>query len=153
VNNNISSRCFSVNRSFNEATPITAEKVATPIAAEQPRGRLLFITLTRSPFHQTKRIQTIVRQMGFHRMHQTQVLQDTPANRGLVYMVRHLVQLKGLSTAELFPQGTSHLDIGPRLPVKQKSQLYFSRNRRALKEKQLAEAEEYLEKYAHFKQQ
>jgi ribosomal protein L30/L7E len=142
-------RNFGVNRSLMQ------EPVATPKQIEEvPRGRLLFATLTRSHFHEPRRIRDIVHQMGFKRMHQIQVMQDTPHNRGLVYMARHLLSVKSLSTADIFPQGTSHLDIGERLSHKEKARLFFSKDRREKKEKQLQEANNYLnEKYAHFKQQ
>lgn len=145
-----------IHRTFtNTMSRLEEENKQTPNVTsqnEEPRGRLLFLTLVRSHHHEPQRIRNVIHQMGLKRMHQLQVLQDTPHNRGLVFMTRHLLSVKGVSTAELFPQGTKHLDIGERLPAKVKSKLYFQREKKEKKEKQLKEAREYLDShYGHFK--
>ncbi|KAL0482962.1 hypothetical protein AKO1_006728 [Acrasis kona] len=127
------------------------EKVTEPIVGGIPRGRLLFVTLVKSYHHEPRRIRHIIRQMGLKTRNQLQVLQDDPYNRGLVYMTRHLLRLQSISTAELFPQGTAHLQL-ERLNRKQKDKLFFKRKDRQFVQERMEEGTKYLEeKYGHFR--
>jgi len=49
------------------------------------------VTLVRSPIGFNGRQGTVVRSMGLRRIRHTVVLADTPATRGLIHKVRHLV--------------------------------------------------------------
>ncbi len=60
---------------------------------EQPKEKLLRITLTRSPIGYSKKQKDTVRALGLHRMHQTVEHLDSPALRGMVDKVSHLVQI------------------------------------------------------------
>jgi len=78
----------------------------TSVSEGQPRGRLLFLTLIKGYFHETEDIQHCVRTLELRKMHQTQIHRDTPTIRGMVFKCRHLLRVKSVSTAELFPEGT-----------------------------------------------
>jgi large subunit ribosomal protein L30 len=60
----------------------------------EPRAKILRITLVRSPIGYEKRQKATVRALGLRRMHQTVQLSDSPAVRGMVNSVRHLVRLE-----------------------------------------------------------
>lgn len=80
----------------------------TSVSEGQPRGRLLFLTLIKGFFHETEDIQNCVRSLELRKMHQTQIHRDTPTIRGMIFKCRHLLRVKSISTAELFPEGTEH---------------------------------------------
>jgi large subunit ribosomal protein L30 len=54
-------------------------------------GGTLKVTLVRSPigFHRSQEV--VVRGLGLRRLHQTVELKDSPAIRGMIHKVRHLV--------------------------------------------------------------
>jgi large subunit ribosomal protein L30 len=60
-------------------------------------GRLLLITLTKSPIGYSFRQKRTVRALGLRRMHQTVEQQDTPVIRGMIAKVKHLVSVEELS--------------------------------------------------------
>ncbi len=60
-------------------------------------GRLLLITLTKSPIGYSFRQKRTVRALGLRRMHQTVEQQDTPVIRGMIAKVNHLVSVEELS--------------------------------------------------------
>ena len=49
------------------------------------------VTLKRSAIGRTERQGLTLKSMGLRRLHQTVELQDTPANRGMIAKVAHLV--------------------------------------------------------------
>ena len=53
------------------------------------------VTLVRSPlgFHNSQRV--VLRGLGLRRIRQTVTLKDTPAARGMIHKVRHLVTVDG----------------------------------------------------------
>jgi large subunit ribosomal protein L30 len=53
----------------------------------------LRVTLVRSPIGHSKRQKRTVRALGLKRVRQTVVHEDTPAVRGMVDKVRHLVEV------------------------------------------------------------
>lgn len=57
-------------------------------------GRSLRVTLVRSPIGFTKDQKATVRALGLHRMHQTVEHQDTPALRGMLTKVIHLLKIE-----------------------------------------------------------
>ena len=58
------------------------------------KGRLLRITLVRSPIGYDRRQKATVRALGLRRMHQTVEQQDTPVVRGMLARVPHLVRVE-----------------------------------------------------------
>jgi large subunit ribosomal protein L30 len=58
------------------------------------KGETVTITLVRSPigFHRDQG--AVVRGLGLRRIRQSIVLKDTPATRGMIHKVRHLVEVK-----------------------------------------------------------
>jgi large subunit ribosomal protein L30 len=53
----------------------------------------LKVTLVRSPNSAIARHQATVKGLGLKRMHQTRELEDTPAVRGMIKAVQHLVKV------------------------------------------------------------
>ena len=51
----------------------------------------LKVTLVRSPIDRTKKQKDTVRGLGLRRLNQTRELEDTPAVRGMIRKVQHLV--------------------------------------------------------------
>jgi large subunit ribosomal protein L30 len=57
-------------------------------------NKTVFVTLVRSPIGYTKDQKQTVLALGLRRMHQTIEHQDTPAVRGMIRKVEHLVQVE-----------------------------------------------------------
>ena len=57
-------------------------------------NKSVFVTLVRSPIGYTKDQKQTVLALGLRRMHQTIEHQDTPALRGMIRKVEHLVQVE-----------------------------------------------------------
>jgi large subunit ribosomal protein L30 len=55
--------------------------------------KTLKVTLVKSPNSAKVAHQATVRGLGLKRMHQTRELQDTPAVRGMIKSVQHLVKV------------------------------------------------------------
>jgi len=55
--------------------------------------KTLKVTLVRSPISAKADHQATVRGLGLKRMHQSRELEDTPAVRGMITKVAHLVKL------------------------------------------------------------
>ena len=107
------------------------QKTNSETATTKPRGRLFFITLEKSPIHQTEDMKESVRALKLKKVNQIQVHKDTPQIRGLIYKCRLLLSVKSVSTADLFPEGTEHLPQHVRLTMKEKNELKI----RAMREK------------------
>ncbi len=60
----------------------------------QSSGKTLRVTLVRSPIGFTKDQKATVFALGLHRMHQTVEHQDTPAVRGMLTKVIHLLKVE-----------------------------------------------------------
>jgi len=56
--------------------------------------KTVFVTLVRSPIGYTKDQKKTVLALGLRRMHQTIEHKDTPALRGMIRKVEHLVQIE-----------------------------------------------------------
>jgi large subunit ribosomal protein L30 len=56
--------------------------------------KTVFVTLVRSPIGYTKDQKQTVLALGLRRMHQTIEHQDTPALRGMIRKIIHLVQVE-----------------------------------------------------------
>jgi len=60
----------------------------------KPSSGKIRVTLVRSPIGYSERQKRTVRALGLRRMHQTVEHADTPAVRGMVASVTHLVQIE-----------------------------------------------------------
>ena len=60
----------------------------------ESKGKVLRVTLIRSPIGYDKRQKATVRALGLRHMHQTVQQSDTPAVRGMLAKVRHLVRIE-----------------------------------------------------------
>ena len=60
----------------------------------ESKAKVLRITLVRSPIGYAKRQKATVRALGLRHMHQTVQQSDTPAVRGMLAKVRHLVRIE-----------------------------------------------------------
>ena len=60
----------------------------------EPTGKKLLVTLVRSPIGYDWRQKRTVRALGLRRLHQTVEHPDSPAIRGMLAKVRHLVQIE-----------------------------------------------------------
>ncbi len=58
------------------------------------KSRILRITLVRSPIGYARDQKVTVRALGLRRLHQTVEKADTPAIRGMVAKVQHLVKVE-----------------------------------------------------------
>ena len=57
-------------------------------------GKIVHVTLIKSPIGFTKDQKATVRALGLHRMHQTVQHNDTPALRGMLRKVIHLLKIE-----------------------------------------------------------
>ena len=60
----------------------------------ESKAKRLRITMVRSPIGYDKRQKATVRALGLRRMHQTVEQSDTPAVRGMLARIGHLVQVE-----------------------------------------------------------
>ena len=61
---------------------------------KQTGGKIVRVTLVRSPIVFNKRQKATVRALGFRRLHQTVEHEDTPALRGMLTAVVHLLKIE-----------------------------------------------------------
>ncbi len=59
-----------------------------------PKGKLLRVTLVKSPIGYSKRQKATVRALGLHRLHQSVEHVDSPSVRGMIAKVIHLVEVE-----------------------------------------------------------
>lgn len=102
-------RQFSCTKHLFDQTNVQKTEQVTTQAV--PRGRLFFVTLKKSKNHQTERIKKVCATLKLKKIHQLQVYRDTPTIRGLIYKVRHLVEVNSVSTAAIFPKGTENFGV------------------------------------------
>jgi large subunit ribosomal protein L30 len=55
--------------------------------------KVVRVTLVKSPIGYSVRHKATVKALGLHRLHQTVEHADTPALRGMLYVVNHLVEV------------------------------------------------------------
>ena len=60
----------------------------------EPKTNVLRITLVKSPIGYSKTHKATVRALGLHRMNDTVEQVDSPAIRGMIYKVSHLVEVE-----------------------------------------------------------
>ena len=58
------------------------------------RGSTVKVTLVRSPVGCDRRQAEVVRGLGLRRIRHSVELKDTPATRGMIHKVRHLVEVE-----------------------------------------------------------
>jgi large subunit ribosomal protein L30 len=58
------------------------------------RGGTITVTLVKSPIGFNSKQGTVVRGLGLRRIRHTVVIKDTPAARGMLHKVKHLVDVK-----------------------------------------------------------
>jgi large subunit ribosomal protein L30 len=58
------------------------------------KGATVTVTLVKSPIGFDGKQATVVRGLGLRRIRHSVVLKDTPATRGMIHKVRHLVDVK-----------------------------------------------------------
>ena len=61
---------------------------------KETSGKTLRVTLVRSAIGYTKEQKRTVKALGLHRMHQTVEHKDTPALRGMVNKIIHLLKIE-----------------------------------------------------------
>jgi len=61
---------------------------------KEENNKTIFVTLVRSPIGYTKDQKATVLALGLHRMHQTIEHRDTPALRGMIRKIIHLLQVE-----------------------------------------------------------
>jgi large subunit ribosomal protein L30 len=59
-----------------------------------PAGSRLAITLVRSPIGRPAKHKAIVKGLGFRKLQQTVIRPDTPAIRGMVHAISHMVRVE-----------------------------------------------------------
>ena len=64
------------------------------MAAKASSGKEIKVTLVRSPIGYSKRQKGTVRALGLKRLHQTVTHVDSPAVRGMINRVGHLVEVE-----------------------------------------------------------
>jgi large subunit ribosomal protein L30 len=57
------------------------------------KGGVVKVTLLKSPIGFNSKQATVVRGLGLRRIRHTVELKDTPATRGMIHKVRHLVEV------------------------------------------------------------
>jgi large subunit ribosomal protein L30 len=62
--------------------------------AKKGEGKILKVTLVRSPIGYPEPQKATVRALGLHRMHQTVEHEDTPALRGMLDKVIHMIRIE-----------------------------------------------------------
>jgi large subunit ribosomal protein L30 len=65
--------------------------------SKQNKKKMVRITLIKSPIGYTVRQKNTVRALGLRRMNQTVEHVDTPALRGMIYKINHLINVEELS--------------------------------------------------------
>lgn len=62
---------------------------------KETTGKTIRVTLVRSPIGYTKDQKATAKALGLRRLHQTVEHQDSPALRGMIQKIIHLVQVEG----------------------------------------------------------
>ena len=62
--------------------------------AKKVEGKMIKLTLVRSPIGYPEPQKATVRALGFHRLHQTVEHKDTPVLRGMIAKVIHMIQIE-----------------------------------------------------------
>lgn len=73
---------------------MTTSRASRAKAATPPAGSRLAITLVRSPIGRPAKHKAIVKGLGFRKLQQTVIRPDTPAIRGMVEAISHMVRVE-----------------------------------------------------------
>ncbi len=73
---------------------MTNSRASSAKAATPPAGSRLAITLVRSPIGRPAKHKAIVKGLGFRKLQQTVIRPDTPAIRGMVDAISHMVRVE-----------------------------------------------------------
>lgn len=77
-----------------KAVPKTAEKTASKKGAKKPvAGKTVTIKQIGSPIRRAPDQRQTLIGLGLNKMHKVRTLEDTPSVRGMIYKVRHMVQV------------------------------------------------------------
>lgn len=77
-------------------TAAPAKKAAAPKKeAKKPSGKTVTVTQIYSPNSREQWQRDTLKGLGLNKMHRTRVLEDTPAVRGMINRVKHLVKVEG----------------------------------------------------------
>ena len=76
-----------------EATKPAAKKAAPKKAAKKPSGKTVTVTQIGSPIGRKEYHRATLIGLGLNKMHRTRTLEDTPAVRGMINKVSHLVKI------------------------------------------------------------
>lgn len=71
-----------------------APRAAVAKSSGTPTGSRLAITLVRSPIGHPAKHKAIVKGLGFRKLQQTVIRPDTPAIRGMVQAISHMVRVE-----------------------------------------------------------
>jgi large subunit ribosomal protein L30 len=77
--------------------PVSSVAPAVPLApvVTPAMGKTLTVTLLRSTIGKDRKQGAVVRGLGLRRIRHTVEVPDTPATRGMLHKVRHLVEVRG----------------------------------------------------------
>lgn len=76
------------------AAKSTATKAAAPKAAAKPVGKQLQITLVKSGCGRLKKQMRTLEALGLRKTHSTTIKPDNACTRGMIFVVKHLVEVK-----------------------------------------------------------
>jgi large subunit ribosomal protein L30 len=62
--------------------------------AKKAEGKMIKVTLVKSPIGYPEPQKATVRALGFHRLHETVEHKDTPAVRGMLAKVIHMIRIE-----------------------------------------------------------
>lgn len=76
------------------AAPAPAAKKEAP-KAKKPAGKTITVRQVGSPIGRSQKQLATLKGLGLNKMHRTRTLEDTPAVRGMVNAIPHLVEIVG----------------------------------------------------------
>jgi large subunit ribosomal protein L30 len=77
-----------------EAAPAPVKKAPAKKAKAKPEGKTVTVTQTGSPIGRPKDQGATLVGLGLNKLHRTRTLVDTPAVRGMIAKVRHLLRIE-----------------------------------------------------------
>ncbi|MCB9989862.1 MAG: 50S ribosomal protein L30 [Rhodospirillales bacterium] len=77
-----------------DAAPATKAPAKKKAAAKKPSGKTVTVTQIGSPIGRKSYQRATLIGLGLNKMHKTRELEDTPAVRGMIEKVKHLVRVE-----------------------------------------------------------
>ena len=71
--------------------------MAGQTAAAKPAGNTITVTQIASPIGRKFDQEQTLKGLGLNKLHRSRVLEDTPAVRGMIFKVRHLLRIEEAS--------------------------------------------------------